>query len=458
MKSDFAKQYPKVWFVGIGGISMSGLAQILKSRGVTVAGSDIHPSEATHILENSGIPVVFHQVRENLTADWDLVVYTAAVKQNNPELMEARSRNIPIMERAELLGLIMAEYPKSIGIAGTHGKTTTTSMVSHILLAADTDPTISVGGILPIIHGNTRVGGPTYFVAEACEYCDSFLHLAPYIGVILNVEEDHLDYFQDLKQIQTSFRDYAAKLPADGALILNNAVQDQAFLTSRTKARVITYGTEAADWTAVDIAADQRGNYSFNALYRGTPMGRVILQVPGAHNVGNALAACAAAYACGVSMEAILQGLKNFGGTDRRFQYKGNFNGAQVVDDYAHHPTEIAATLAAAAKIPHQKLWCVFQPHTYSRTLAFLDDFAKALSAADHVVLADIYAARETDDGSIHSKDLAQRIKSIGTACDYFGDFSRITDYLCQNISEGDLVITMGAGDIFLVGEALISR
>lgn len=449
-----------IHFIGIGGISMSGLAKILLSKGFTVSGSDAHSSALTDELIGDGCIVSVPQSAGNITNDIDLVVYTAAIHPDNPEFKAAKEAGLPMLTRAELLGQIMTIYKNAINIAGTHGKTTTTSMVSEILLAASMDPTISVGGILNSIGGNTRVGGDRYFVAEACEYTNSFLSFYPTIDVILNVKADHLDFFKDIDDIRHSFKLFTEKLPKDGTLIINTDIDNYEYFYKDTDCEVITVGSNPATsrYSAADIAYDSAGCCSYTLLIDNKPDGTIKLGVPGEHNVYNSLAAIAVAIKLGLDLETIKKGLCGFSGTDRRFQKKGTFNGVTVVDDYAHHPDEITATLDSAKHFPHNRTWCVFQPHTYSRTKALLGDFAKALSAADIVVLADIYAARETDNLGISSADLQKAIGELGKECYYFHSFEEIEKFLLKNCINGDLLITMGAGDIYKVGEALVNQ
>lgn len=456
-----------VHFVGIGGISMSGLAQILASRGFTVSGSDRAASHITRTLESSGIRVMIGQRRENITEDIDLAVFTAAIHPDNPEYRAVREMKIPAMTRAELLGQLMRNYRLPVAVSGTHGKTTTTSMLSEILLAAEVDPTLSIGGILPSIGGNVRVGGGTYFVAEACEYTNSFLQMFPLLGIILNIEEDHLDFFKDLDDIRRSFHRFARLIPREGALIINARIERWQEIAEDLSCEVVTFSGEVPEDTTAspahyypsDIQFDSLGHPAFTlhgpAQY-GEPV-QIRLNVPGMHNVSNALAAVAAADRLGISRSAIARGLAAFGGTDRRFQYKGTRNGFTIIDDYAHHPTEIEATLRAAQAIPHEKIVCVFQPHTYSRTKSLLDGFARALSLADLVILADIYAARETDTLGVSSVTLRDEILRLGGSCLYFPAFEEIEKYILANCRKGDLVITMGAGNIDQIGTNLLS-
>ena len=448
-----------VHFIGIGGISMSGLAEILLDEGFRVSGSDARESALTRRLESLGARVFYGQRAENIQPGTELVVYTAAIHPDNPEFAAAAARGLPMLTRAELLGQIMKNYRMPIAVAGTHGKTTTTSMASEILLEARRDPTISVGGILPSIGGNIRVGGSETFITEACEYTNSFLSFCPRIGIILNMDADHLDFFKDIEDIRHSFRKFAELLPADGALIIDRDTPAWEEVARGLPCRVITYSLrEEADYTARDISFDREGHPSFTALRHGKTMGQFSLRVPGKHNISNALASIALADLLEIDPDTIQRGFQRFHGADRRFQYKGTFQGVAVIDDYAHHPTEIRATLTAAENYPHKTLWCVFQPHTYTRTKALFSQFAQALSLADRVILADIYAARETDTLGVSSADLAAAVSALGTECLYLPSFEAIEDFLKKNCSPGDLLITMGAGDVVNIGEILIQK
>lgn len=455
---DFHKPI-RIYFIGIGGISMSGLAEILLSEGFTVSGSDRAPSDLTRMLEDRGVNVFYGQKKENLTKDIDLVVYTAAIKSDNPELLAAHKLNIPMLTRAELLGQMMKNYETPVAVSGTHGKTTTTSMISQILLSAEADPTLSIGGIYRPIGGNIRVGASELFVTEACEYTNSFLSFFPKIGIILNIEEDHLDFFKDLADIRNSFHRFAQLLPADGTLIINGDIERCEELTEGLSCKVITYGlSSGSDYSASQVTYDESGFPSFILSRQSGGERKFSLRVHGDHNILNALAAIALADLLGLSDEVIHAGLAAFTGTDRRFEYKGQVNGVNIIDDYAHHPTEIRATLSAAAQYPHRRLWCVFQPHTYTRTKAFLEEFASALSLADEIILADIYAAREKDTLGISSKTLQEKIRSLGHSCHYFPTFEAIENYLLKNCTKDDLLITMGAGDVVKVGENLLQK
>ena len=462
-KIDF-KNPVHVYFIGIGGISMSGLAQILIKEGFKISGSDSKESAMTRALESQQVKINYGQRAENISSadKIDVVVYTAAVHPDNPEFAAAKEAGIPMLTRAELLGQIMKQYALPVAISGTHGKTTTTSMVSKILLEADTDPTLSIGGVFKDIGGNIRVGQSEYFVTEACEYTNSFLSFFPKISVISNIDADHLDFFKDLEDIRHSFRKFAELLPADGTLVISGDIENVDEITHDLPCTIVTYGSsDKFDYYPTDIVYDEHGNPSFTAHL---PMGKELkikLAVPGIHNVYNALAAIAVSTVLNIEDKHIVSGLSLFGGTSRRFEYKGEIGGVTIIDDYAHHPTEIKATLTAAKNYPHEKIWCVFQPHTYTRTKALLDEFAEALSLADHVVLADIYAAREKDDLGISSRTLADKIVSLGHECNYFptlSNFNEIEKFLLQNCTKGDLLITMGAGDVVKIGDELLGR
>ena len=446
-----------VHFIGIGGISMSGLAHILRDKNFTVSGSDAAESALTKELTAAGCHIVYSQTADNITSDIDLVVYTAAIRDTNPELSAARAAGIPTITRAELLGQIMTNYKTAVNIAGTHGKTTTTSMLTEILMAGNCDPTISVGGILDSIGGNIRVGQSETFLTEACEYTNSFLSFFPTLGIILNMDADHLDFFKDIDDIRHSFRKFAELLPADGALIINADTPKYEMVAENLPCKVITYGLEHdAEYSASDIIYDEFGHPTFHVLHNGADIGICSLKVPGIHNVSNALASIAAGRLLGLDNEVIFAGLKDFGGTDRRFQYKGKIGEVTIIDDYAHHPTEIAATLKAAQHYPHNQVWCVFQPHTYTRTKAFFHEFAEALSHTDHLVLADIYAARETDTLGVSSAGLAEEARKLGTDAHYLPSFEEIEAFLKENCKSGDLLITMGAGDVVKIGEDIL--
>lgn len=443
-----------IYFIGIGGISMSGLAEILASRGHQVSGTDVKETAVTKHLQSLGIHINFGHRAENITDDITLVVYTAAIHDDNPELRAAHEKGIRIMDRAHLLGQIMDEYHDSVAVSGTHGKTTTTSMVSEILLAAEKDPTITVGGILPTIGSNLRIGNSPYFVAEACEYFDSFLQFNPFIAIILNVESDHLDYFKTLENIRRSFHAFAQRVPDNGLLVISEKIDNVEELTDGLTCHVETFGlSEKANWRAENIVHEADGRNSFDVYHNGEFFTTIHLHIPGEHNITNALAAIAASAFLGAAPEDCVKGLHHYTGTERRFQLKGKKDGITVIDDYAHHPTEIKAALAAAQNVQHNTTWCVFQPHTFSRTRFLFDEFGEAFGDADEIIIADIFAARETDDGTVSAAQLAERIAQTGKSARYVGDFAAIEAYLREHCKSGDLLMTVGAGDVYKIGE-----
>ncbi|MCR4993498.1 MAG: UDP-N-acetylmuramate--L-alanine ligase [Lachnospiraceae bacterium] len=457
---DFARP-GRVHFIGIGGISMSGFAELLLNKGFKVSGSDAHKSKITERLETLGINIVYSNVAENIPAECDVVVYTAAVHPDNSELMEAKRRNIPCLDRAEMVGDIMLHYKRNISIAGTHGKTTTTSMMSLVLLAAGLDPTISVGGVLDAIGGNVRDGSLNNMVIESCEYTDSFLKFHPTHAIITNIEAEHLDYFKNLENERDSYRKFTELLPADGLLVIGKEIPDYEALFKTVKCPVITYSNHdtSADYYASDISYNEYDCAEFTLMHKGESLFKVKLNVPGEHNVANATGVCAMALNCGIDASDIVKGLDTFTGTERRFEKKGVFGGVTVIDDYAHHPTEMEATLHAAQKYPHKTLWCVFQPHTFSRTISFREEICKALSLSDKIILVDIYAAREQDTGVISSRMLADDIKSkYGKDVYYFSSFDEAEKFLLVNCVSGDLLITMGAGNVVKIGEDLLGQ
>jgi len=454
-----SKNIKSVHFIGIGGISMSGLAEILKNLGYTVSGSDIKSSNITDKLERNGIKIYISH-NENNIGNCDLVVYTAAVKENNPELIKARQLGITTIERAVLLGQIMKKYPFSIAISGTHGKTTTTSMVSMIMLESNLDPTIHIGGELDAIGGNTRIGSNKYFITEACEYVESFLKFFPHLAIVLNIDADHLDYFKDINHIKQAFLKFMELVPKEGCIVACVDDENVSSLINNLSCNIVTYGINSvnATWTARNINFDSSGCASYDLIKDNEKVASIQLRVPGIHNVSNSIAAAVACYTSGCDFKDIEKGLEAFTGTHRRFEVKGIVEDIKVVDDYAHHPSEIKATLKAAKSTEHSKIWCVFQPHTYTRTKLLLDDFSEAFSDAYEVIVADIYSAREIDTGEIHSKVLSQKINEKSDNAVYKPDFENIVEYLKEKVSPGDLVITMGAGDVYKVGEMFLKE
>ena len=436
-----------IHLVGIGGVSMRPLGLVLKGMGVHVTGSDMNASVSTDELIAKGIDVAIGHAAENVEGA-DCVIRTAAAHNDNPEIMAARSKGIPLFERAQAWGIIMQAYNNAICVSGTHGKTTATSMLTHILMDADVDPTVMIGGHLPLLNAGHRVGRGDTIVLESCEYCDSFLNFFPTLAVILNIEADHLDYFKDLADVEKSFRQFAL-LSTNGVLANGDDPHVRETLDGM---EYVSFGLQPDNHVrAESVSSDWR---HFDVVCSGKKYCHVDLKVIGRHNLMNALAAAGAAWMLGLPGDAVSSGLASFGGAQRRMQFKGNYNGADVYDDYAHHPDELAATIEAVKTLDYKRIVIAFQPHTYSRTHAFFDDFIRELKKVDHVVLAEIYAARERNTFGISSKDLAKQIP--GSVC--CETLPQVSNYLRSIIGEGDIVLTVGAGDIYTAGEALLTE
>ena len=437
--------------VGIGGVSMSPLAEVLHGAGMVITGSDMRESPAVEHLRSLGIPVSIGHRAENL-GEAELVIRTAAVHDSNPEIAAAHAQGVPVFERAQAWGAIMRGYQHALCISGTHGKTTTTSMCTHIIMAAGLDPTVMIGGTLPLLGAGHRVGKGDTIILESCEYCNSFLSFFPTIAVILNIEADHLDFFKDLEDVERSFRRFADLVPEGGRIIANrDDANTMATLAGETRP-VTTFGLEEGDVHAAGLTWE-KGLPAFDVVCRGEVYAHVSLKVPGLHNVKNALAAAASAMALGVPGEAVERGLAQFRGAGRRFEHKGSFHGAEVYDDYAHHPGELEALLDTARSLGYERVVCAFQPHTYTRTAALFDDFVEVLKKPDVILLAEIFAAREDNESGISSRDLAERIPGAR----YFATLPEVTAALRELARPGDLILTVGAGDIYTVGEALVA-
>lgn len=439
-----------IHFTGIGGIGMSALAEILNRRGYKISGSDLNTSSITERLEALGITVEKGNCAE-FVDKCDLLVYTAAVKPDNPELAAAKEKGIPAVERAELLGSVQREFAKSVAVAGTHGKTTVTSMISLILIAAGFDPCVCAGGIIPAIGSNARASGSDWFVCEACEYVDSFLNLTPEYAVITNVEHDHTDYFPTIDDVVKSFTTFIEQ--TSGVVVINGTDENAKKALAAAGRSGVTFGLHEGDYHAENVVFEA-GHPSFDLIERGEKIGTVKLSVPGIFNVENALAAIALARTVGVDMRSIVSGLYDFTGAERRFRLVGTCNGAEVYDDYAHHPQEMSVTLKAAKLFGKKRVICVFQPHTYTRTEAFKEEMAQALSIADLVLLAPIYAARETNTTGVSSDDIADLIPGALSS----GSFGEIADYLRSEAGPDDMIIIMGAGDINAVSKMIVNQ
>lgn len=440
--------------IGIGGVSMSPLAEVLSGMGLNINGSDMNESEKTKHLRSLGIQVNIGHSAENVDCDTDFVVRTAAVHDENPEIVAAHAKNIPIFERTQAWGAIMRDYKNALCISGTHGKTTTTSMSTHILMAAQRDPTVMIGGTLPLLQAGHRVGKGDTIVMESCEYYNSFHAFSPTIAVILNIEADHLDFFKDLEDVKASFRKFASLVPESGYIVANADDKNTMDALTPLGRKLVTFGlSDKADVYAANIEC-VGAQTEFDIMHKGKLFTHASLRVPGLHNIKNALAATAAAICLGIGATAVTYGLAGFTGAGRRFEFKGKFNGADVYDDYAHHPGELKALMDAVEPLGYKRIIAVFQPHTYSRTYALFDDFAEQLRRPDLTYLAEIYAAREKNTLGISSADLAKEIPH----CMFFASFDEMEKSLKSTAAPGDIILTIGAGDVYKLGEQLVSQ
>ncbi|MEE3428266.1 MAG: UDP-N-acetylmuramate--L-alanine ligase [Ruminococcus sp.] len=442
----------RIHFIGIGGSGMCPLAEILMSEGFEIQGSDMNEGETLDKIKGYGIPVFMGHKAENIDGA-ELVVYSAAVKKDNPERAEAEKRGIPCIERSVMLGIVCRRYNRSIAISGTHGKTSTTGMLTQVLIGSGFDPSAIIGGKLPFIGGNSYVGESDIIVCEACEYVDTFLELTPYISVILNIDADHLDYFKNLDNIKKSFNQFAKQ--TTGPLILNGDDENTMDAVKDIKAVKITYGfKETNDYYAANISEDKGVHETFDIMKRGEKLCTVKLMVPGKHNIYNALATAATAHYLGATAKDISENLEKFGGVHRRFEILGTPGDITVADDFAHHPTELTATLNAAMEMGFNKVWAVFQPHTFSRTAMLLDDFAEALKIPDEAIISEILPVRETNTYNIYSTDLGAKVP--GSKC--IDTFEDITDYVCENAQPGDLILTMGGGNVYMCANMILKK
>ena len=452
------KQYKHIHLIGIGGISMSGIAEILHNWGIFVTGSDCTRSKITDRLSSHGIFVsIGHNT--NLVEKAEFVIYSAAIKQDDPELICAKTNNIPIVERADFVGFLTRIYDKTIAISGTHGKTTTTSMISLCFLQANLDPSIQVGAILKDIGGNYRVGNSDFFILEACEYVESFLKFSPQSTIVTNIDNDHLDYFKTFDNIKHAFEKYVNLLPKDGFLVTNADDPDCLSLRTHTAAKMITFGikNDRANFIGRNVVYDKNGCARFDVYRNNSYFGEFKLSVPGQHNVYNALACIAMCSSFGIAKQIIKTSLANFNGANRRFEYIGSYSNVDVYDDYAHHPSEITSTAKALKNKSYRQSWLIFQPHTYSRTHELLSDFAEALLDFDNVIVTDIYAAREQNTYGISAKDLVNKLTQLGKNSIYISDFDEIAAYIKDHACPHDIVLTMGAGTVFEVGKKILN-
>ncbi|HSH36229.1 UDP-N-acetylmuramate--L-alanine ligase [Schnuerera sp.] len=451
-------KYSHIHFIGIGGISMSGLAEILLTEGYKVSGSDMNNSYIIERLKTLGAHVYIGHNKDNIEGA-NLVVYTDAITNDNEELIKSLENNIPTVDRATFLGALMKNYENSIAVSGTHGKTTTTSMIATILNRSLLKPTILLGGQLDEIGGNIKLGSKKYLLTEACEYKGNILKYFPTIAIILNMEEEHLDYFEGIDHIVNTFTQYGQNLEDDGYLIINSDDSNAKKVIKNTKANIITFGlNNKSDYSAENISFTPEGYPQFMLNIKGESLYPVKLNVMGIHNVYNALASICATHLLGVPIQTILESIVEYKGTHRRLEVKGVINGIKIIDDYAHHPTEIKASLKALRNSTNNQIWCIFQPHTYTRTKILLNSFAESFSEADKVIIPDIYAARERDNGLIHSTHLVEALSKNGIDAEYISSFENIEDYILKNAKKGDIVVTMGAGNVYTIGEAMLEN
>lgn len=453
------KKINLVHFIGIGGTSMSGLAMILMNRGIAISGSDMKSSSYTEKLIEKGAKVYIGHDEKNIGDNCDLVVYSAAINKSNPEMIKAQKLNIPLIERSDFLGALTRDFPQTIAVSGTHGKTTTSSMIASLLYNFDLDPTVSIGGSLDLIGGNYRVGESQYFVTEACEYVDSFLKSQHEIGIILNIELDHIDYFKDLEQMKSSFRSFSKIIPKEGLLIANGDMKDVVEVVKDLDCNVITFGLkDNCQWRAVNIKYDDLGKPTFDVYNKGSLFGSFSLSIPGEHNILNALASIICANHLGISKDTIAYTLQSFGGAHRRFEFRGEVEGIKVFEDYAHHPTELKVTVQACTNYEYNKLWIVFQAHTYSRVYYFFDEFVNSFKGADFVIVNDIYSDREANSYNIHAEDLAKAVeKRLGIPTKHISEFKDIVKYLVDNTVRDDFVLVAGSQTINQVAFDLVN-
>lgn len=451
-------KYSHVHFIGIGGISMSGLAEILLIEGYKVSGSDMNNSYIIERLKTLGADIYIGHNQNNINGA-NLIVYTDAISKDNEELVKSFENNIPTVDRATFLGALMKNYENSIAVSGTHGKTTTTSMIATILNRSLLKPTILLGGQLDEIGGNVKLGTKKYLLTEACEYKGNILKYYPTIAIILNMEEEHLDYFENIDHIVDTFTQYGRNIKDNGHLIINSDDINAKKVIGNTKAKAITFGlNNKSDYSAENISFTSKGYPRFMLNIKGESLYPVKLNVMGIHNVYNALASIAATHILGVPIDTILKSIEEYKGTHRRLEVKGIINGIKIVDDYAHHPTEIKASLRALKNSTNSRIWCIFQPHTYTRTKILLNSFAESFSEADKVIIPDIYAAREKDNGIIHSTHLVEALLKNGIDAKYISSFESIENYILENAKKGDIVVTMGAGNVYTIGEAMLEN
>lgn len=452
--------FKKIHLIGIGGVSMSGLAQILHADGFTVSGSDRTISKNTNLLIKKGITVFPTHSFENITDDLNLLIINSAIKNDNPEVLSAKEKNIPIISRAEALGEVMDSYDHPICIAGTHGKTTTTSIIAEILIKGGLEPTITLGGDLPSIGGNLLLGGTKFFLAEACEYSNSFLSFKQKTGVILNVEHDHIDFFENLDEVLSSFNNFAKNIPTDGTLLINSSIIGFDKIIAGITCKIITFGSENSDFTYEVLKTNNKGYSTFNIIHKNEILCTTSICMPGDYNILNALASFAIGYSLNIPAKNMEGAINEYKGLRRRYEFKGYYKNIPIVDDYAHHPTEIKELLKAVRKGSYDKVYGIFHPHTYTRTKGFLKEFSESFNLCDKVIIKEIYSAREKNIYNISSRDLCKEINKFAKKeiAIFFKHDEDILNFIKNNATPNDIILTIGAGESHLLGEELLKE
>jgi UDP-N-acetylmuramate--alanine ligase len=452
-QDDLLAKVKKIHFVGIGGSGMCPIAEILHHEGYQLTGSDVNESDTLARIRSYGIPVAMGHRAENI-GDAEALVYSAAIMKDNPELTAAKERGIPLIERSVMLGMVSRRYPRTVAVSGTHGKTTTTSMITQIFLDAELDPTVVIGGKLPAMGSSGRVGKSDIMVCEACEYVDTFLQLHPAVAVVLNIDDDHLEYFKSVENTIRHFHQFC--LQTSGMIVVNGDDENSMCAVQELGGReIVTFGCSAGnEYWAKDIGMEPGSHAHFTLMHKDEKLADMTLRIPGRHNIYNAVAAAAVAHKMGVFPQQISESIDRFTGAGRRFEVLGRPGEIVIADDYAHHPTELCATLTAAKEMGFRQVWAVFQPFTFSRTKMLLDDFAEVLQIADHVVMTEIMGSREINTYNIYTSDLAAKIP--GSV--WFKTFEEVADYVVKHAQPGDLVITLGCGDIYKAAKLMIKK
>ena len=451
-------KYKKIHMIGIGGSSMSGIAEIAHSMGIEITGSDMEETYYVSKLLDKGYKINVGHNENSIDSSIDLIVYSAAISMDNPEIIKAKELNIPLMERAEFLGLISSSFKNVLCISGTHGKSTTSGMISKIFIDAKKDPTISIGASLKEIGGNNKVGSDSTIILEACEYHDSYMHFNPTIALVLNVDADHLEYFGSFDNVKKSFSKFVNLVPSDGYIFINSDDENSSHIADNANGNIITFGIKnEADYQAINVNYDENGYPTYDIVFKNEMIESITLKVSGEHNVYDSLASFAVCHNFGINANVIKESLKTYSGVHRRFEFLGyTSSGAKVYDDYAHHPTEIATTLYSVNNVKHNRTWALHQPFTYTRTKDHLDEFAKVLSGFDNIVLTDIYAGREKDIYNIKTEDLVDKIKPLNPNVYHFSNNDELIKFLNEHLEKDDIICSIGCGPIDKISQKLV--